>query len=108
MFEQEVKKVLQEIAEKGVKADELQRVKISVLASQVYKKDSVFGQAMEIGPLEMNGISWRKIDAIDEKIQTVNSDQIKEIVKKYITDDRLTIGVLKPVAVNKSNNSDRK
>ena len=101
MFEQEVKKILKEIAQNGVKPEELQRVKIAVMASQVYKKDSVFGQAMEIGSMEMNGISWRQMGVIDDKLQAITSEQVQAVVKKYIDDSQLTVGVLKPVAINK-------
>lgn len=104
MFELEVKKILKDIAQNGVKPEELQRVKIAVMASQVYKKDSVFGQAMEIGSLEMNGISWRKIGLIDEKLQGITSEQVQEVVKKYIDDSQLTVGVLKPISINKKTN----
>lgn len=99
-FEAEVKSILREIAQNGVKPEELQRVKIAVMASQVYKKDSVFGQAMEIGMSEMNQISWRDIDTMDEKMQAVSAQQVQEIAKKYINDDQLTVGVLKPIAID--------
>lgn len=105
MFELEVKKILKEIAQNGVKPEELQRVKIAVMASQVYKKDSVFGQAMEIGSLEMNGLSWRQIATIDEKLQSITSEQVQAVAKKYIDDSQLTVGVLKPIAINKKASS---
>ncbi len=104
MFELEVKKILKDIAQNGVKPEELQRVKIAVMASQVYKKDSVFGQAMEIGSLEMNGISWQQIGVIDEKLQAITSEQVQAVVQKYIDDSQLTVGVLKPIAINKKTN----
>lgn len=96
VFEQEVKKVIAEIAKNGVKPEELQRVKIAVTASQVYKRDSVFGQAMEIGSTEMAGISWNKIDAINEQIQAITSEQVQLVAKKYFNDDHLTVGILDP------------
>jgi zinc protease len=105
MFEAEVKRILKEIAQNGVKPEELKRVKIAVTAAQVYKKDSVFGQAMEIGGLEMHDISWRQIDMIDEKLQSITSAQVQEVVKKYISDSQLTVGVLKPVAIKKASSN---
>ena len=105
MFESEVKRILKEIAQNGVKPEELKRVKIAVTASQVYKKDSVFGQAMEIGGLEMHDISWRQIDTIDEKLQSITSEQVQEVVKKYISDNQLTVGVLKPITLKKASSN---
>ena len=40
---------LQDIAEKGITDSELKRIKAQLLASQIYKRDSIFAQAMEIG-----------------------------------------------------------
>ena len=54
------------IARDGVSPEELKRVKAQVVASQIYKRDSVFGQGMEIGVAEMAGISWRKLDRMLE------------------------------------------
>lgn len=99
MFEKEIKRILMDIAQNGVKPEELQRIKIAVMASQVYKKDSVFGQAMEIGQLEMQGISWKKIDTINDKLQSVTSEQVQAVVKKYILEDQLTVGVLTPFSI---------
>jgi len=105
MFESEVKRILKEIAQNGVKPEELKRVKIAVNAAQVYKKDSVFGQAMEIGELEMHDISWRQIDTIDEKLQSITSEQVQEVVKKFINDSQLTVGVLKPITLKKASSN---
>jgi len=100
LFEKEVKSILAKIAESGIQDQELQRVKIAVTAAQVYKRDSVFGQAMEIGANEMVGNSWKKIDLITEKIQAVTADQVKLVAKKYFTDDRLTVGILDPQPID--------
>src|SRR5574343_880299 len=45
----------------GVSEVELRRAKAQLLASQVYKLDSMFGQAMEIGQTESTGLPYRKI-----------------------------------------------
>ncbi|MBP9655155.1 MAG: insulinase family protein, partial [Rhodocyclaceae bacterium] len=47
------------IADEGISAAELARVKTQAIATQVYKRDSLMGQAMEIGYLESAGLSWR-------------------------------------------------
>ena len=96
LFEAEVKKIIADIAKNGVTPEELKRVKIAVTAGQIYKRDSVFGQAMEIGTSEIVGVSWKKVDGMIEKIKAVTSSQVQEVAKKYFIDDRLTIGVLDP------------
>ncbi len=100
IFEEEVKKIIADIAKNGIKSDELKRVKIAVTASQIYKRDSVFGQAMEIGSLEIVGIPWNKIDTLTDKIRAVTADQVQAAAKKYLIDDRLTVGVLDPQPID--------
>lgn len=87
---------LQDIAEKGITDSELKRIKAQLLASQIYKRDSIFAQAMEIGGSEMAYISWRDLDRIIDRIQSVRSDEIKNTVNKYFVKDRLTIITLDP------------
>ena len=96
----EIKKILNEIALNGVSEDELKRIKIAITATQVYKRDSVFGQAMEIGATEMAGMSWRNTDEFIDRLQSVTSEQIQAVVKKYFIDDHLTVGILDPQALD--------
>jgi zinc protease len=80
----------------GISAAELKRAKAQLLASQVYKLDSMFGQAMEIGQTESAGIPYQKIDRMLEKLQKVTAADVQAVAKKYFTDDTLTVGVLDP------------
>ena len=50
------------VANEGVSVQELERVKTQTIAAQVYKRDSMMAQAMEIGRLEAAGFHWRDID----------------------------------------------
>jgi zinc protease len=80
----------------GVSEQELKRAKAQLLASQVYKLDSMFGQAMEIGQNESAGIPYQKISRMLEKLQQVTAAEIQAVARKYFNDDALTIGVLDP------------
>ena len=42
-----------------VPADELKRVKTQLIAQKTFERDSVFGQAMELGLLESIGLGWQ-------------------------------------------------
>lgn len=88
---------VERIAKEGVSADELKRVKAQLIAGQVYKRDSVFGQAMEIGSMEMSGVSYRQIDRIIERLAAVTSAQVQAVAQKYFSDDRLTVATLVPL-----------
>ena len=84
------------IQQEGVSEQELKRAKAQLVAGQVYKLDSMFGQAMEIGQTESAGIPYQKIDRMLEKLQQVTAAEVQAAAKKYFNDDTLTIGVLEP------------
>jgi zinc protease len=56
----------------------------------------MFFQAMQIGQLESIGLSYRDVDIILRKLQAVTPDQVRDVAKKYLKDDNLTIAVLDP------------
>ena len=85
------------VAEDGVSEQELRRVKAQLIASQVYKRDSVFGQAMEIGSMEMTGFSHKQIDRIIERLSAVTPAQVQAVARKYFSDDQLTVATLLPL-----------
>jgi len=85
------------IAQDGVSAQELKRVKAQVIASQVYKRDSVFGQAMEIGSVELSGISHKQIDRMIERLSSITPQQVQAVAQKYFSDDQLTVATLTPL-----------
>jgi zinc protease len=93
-----IRKALDELKQKGILESELKRIKVRILSDQIYKRDSIFGQAMEIGTTEMAGFSWRDIDYMLEKMQTITPGQVQAVAKKYLIDEGLTIGVLDPQA----------
>ena len=86
----------------GVAEDELARVKAQVVAGQVFKRDSIFGQAMEIGQFETAGLSHRDIDRVLERIKAVTAEQVRAAAKQYFVDDALTVVVLEPQPLNRS------
>jgi len=75
---------------------ELKRIQTRLLANQVYKRDSIFGQAMEIGGFEMAGFSWQDLDTVQERMQTITPAQVQAVAKKYLIDSTLTIAILDP------------
>jgi zinc protease len=88
------------IAKEGVSQEELKRVKTQLIAGQIYKRDSIFGQAMEIGVMEMSGLSHTKIDRIIEKLKAVTSEQVQAVAQKYFSDDTLTVATLVPLPLS--------
>jgi zinc protease len=80
----------------GVTANELQRVKAQVMAGEVYKRDSVFYQAMQIGQLESAGLSYKDIPVMLQKLQAVTALQVQDVAKEIFNDDHLTVATLDP------------
>ncbi|MBI4998496.1 MAG: insulinase family protein [Rhodocyclales bacterium] len=93
---------LQRVADEGITADELARIKTQVIAGEVYKRDSMMAQAMEIGRFEASGFSWRDYDKLLEKIRAVTAEEVQAVAKKYFGDDTLTVAVLDPQPIDES------
>jgi zinc protease len=87
---------LKRIQDEGVTEEELKRVKTQTIAGQVYKRDSLMAQAMEIGQAEASGLHWRDIDKLLDKIRGVTAEEVQAVAKKYFSDDTLTVAVLDP------------
>lgn len=94
--EQALKNEVKRVATEGVREDELARVKAQVVAAQTYARDSMFGQARQIGALEAIGLSHRVIELQVQKIREVTAEQVQEVAKRYFVDDTLTVAVLDP------------
>jgi zinc protease len=92
----EVKK----IADEGISDAELKRVKSQVVAQQVYKRDSIFGQAMEIAGVEMSGFSHKQLDRMLDKVKAVTALEVQAVAKKYFGDDQLTVATLFPLPLD--------
>jgi len=91
---------LERLVREGVTEEELARVKAQLVASQVFKRDSMFGQVMEIGQFESAGLSYRDIDRALERVKAVTAEQVRAVARQYFVDDRLTVAVLDPQALD--------
>ena len=80
----------------GVSEEELQRVKAQVMAGEVYKRDSVFYQAMQIGQLESIGLGYKAIPVMLRKLQEVTAQQVQDVAREFLQDDNLSVAVLDP------------
>ena len=84
------------LAREPVSAEELERVKAQVVAADVFQRDSVFYQAMRIGLLETIGVGWRVGEDYVRRIRAVTAEQVQQVVLRYLGEDKLTVGVLRP------------
>jgi zinc protease len=91
-----IRGALAEVANKGVTEQELARARSQLRASEVYKKDSVMGQAMEIGMLETLGYGWQASPLMLDKLNEVTVADVQRVAQSYFKDDQLTIARLVP------------
>jgi zinc protease len=98
-LERALRREVQRIADDGVAEDELNRVKAQAVASHVYRRDSMFFQAQQIGSLEMAGLQHTTLDLQLEKLKQVTPAQVREVARRYFGDDQLTVAYLDPQPV---------
>lgn len=84
------------LIEEGVSEKELARVKAQVVASFVYQQDSVYAQASQLARLYSVGLPYDAMDTLLQKFQAVTAEQVREVARRYLIDDALTVAVLDP------------
>ncbi len=84
----------------GVTQSELDRVKAAVIAADVYQRDSMFYQGMQIGQLETMGYSWRLLEEYPDRLKAITSEQVQAVAKKYLVKDNMTIATLDPQPID--------
>ena len=87
---------VRKIVDEGVSEQELKRVKAQVIAAQVFQRDSMFYQAMQIGTLDTIGLPYDSADLQVRKLREVTAEQVREVARRYFVDDSLTVAVLDP------------
>jgi zinc protease len=84
------------LREEPVAPAELERVKAQVAAGKVYELDSMFRQAMQMGLLETVGLDWRLWAQFPARVRAVTPEQVREVARKYLGEERLVHAVLVP------------
>ncbi|TFZ03704.1 M16 family metallopeptidase [Ramlibacter humi] len=85
------------VARDGVTEAELQRVKTRWIAAEVYKLDSVFSQARELGSYWAQGLPLDAGERLIERLKGVTAQQVQSVATRYFGDDQLTVGILRPL-----------
>jgi len=93
---------LQRIRDQGVSEQELNRVKNQALAARIYSRDSLMGQAMEIGQLESAGLSWRDDIRLLAGLRAVTAEEVRSVARRYFDDASLTTARLNPLPLPES------
>jgi len=85
------------VAREGISQAELQRVKTRWIAAEVYKRDSVFSQARELGSFWAQELPLDASEQLIERLKAVTAEQVRSVAGRYFGDDQLTVGILRPL-----------
>jgi zinc protease len=91
---------IEKIKATGVTDEELDRVKAGVIAGDVYQRDSMFYQAMQLGTVSTLGFPPEILQDYIEKIRAVTSAQVQAVAKKYLVKDHMTVATLDPQPID--------
>lgn len=87
---------------------ELKRVKAQVVAGEVFERDSIQHMATLLGSLETVGLGYQYMDEYVPGVLAVTAEQIRDVAKKYLLEDHLTVAELIPQALNASTSKNSK
>jgi len=95
-LEAAIKAEIEKIAEQPPSEAEMDRVRAGVLAEQIYQRDSVMGQAMELGTLSVLGLDWRLAGQFDDNLEAVTPEQVQQVARKWLVAERSAVAHVIP------------
>ncbi len=87
---------------------ELKRVKAQVVANEVFERDSIEHVATLLGSLESVGLGHQYMDDYVPGVLAVTAEQIREVAKKYLLEDHLTVAELIPQSLKTTAKTEKK
>jgi zinc protease len=76
---------------------EMEKAKNQITASFILGLDSNFFRAMQIGQAETVGAGYDYVETFVDAIRKVKAEDIRRVVRTYLTEDRRTVGILAPL-----------
>ena len=92
-------KVLEQLSNESINSvteRELVNAKARIKANNIYKFDSVFYQAMQVGMLETKDIGWENLDNYNSIIESISLDEVKESASIYFLNNKVFTAILRP------------
>lgn len=90
---------LERVQRDGISEAELARVKAQVIAADVYQRDSLFYQAMQLGEYVTAGLPPEALARRVEKLRAVTADEVRAAAREWLRDERLSVAELDPQAL---------
>jgi len=98
-LEKAIRGQIERIQRDGVSEAELARVKAQVIAADVFQRDSLFFQAMQLGEYVTAGLPPEALAHRVEKLRAVSAGEVQAAAKQWLQDDQLSVGILDPQAL---------
>jgi zinc protease len=95
-LEQAIRDELQRIQREGISEAELARVKAQVIAADVYQRDSLFYQAMQLGEYVTAGLPPEALARRVDRLRAVTAEAVRAAALDWLRDERLSVAVLDP------------
>ncbi len=95
-LEKAIRAQIERLQRDGISEAELARVKAQVIAADVYQRDSLFYQAMQLGEYVTAGLPPEALAHRVDKLRAVSSEDVQAAAKQWLQDDQLSVGVLDP------------
>ena len=92
-------KILEQLSNESINSvteRELANAKARIKANNIYKFDSVFYQAMQVGMLETKDIGWENLDNYNSIIESISLDEVRESASKYFLNNKVFTAILRP------------
>ena len=84
------------IKKDNLSISEMNGIKSRVVASNIYKFDSVFYQVMQVGMLETKNYNWELLDSYIMDINSINESDLKNVIKKIIKNKKYLYSLIEP------------
>lgn len=98
-LEKAVRDEIVRIQREGISESELTRVKAQVIAADVYQRDSLFYQAMQLGEYASVGLPPEALAHRVDRLRAVTAAEVQAAAREWLQDDRLSVAELDPQAL---------
>ena len=99
-LEKAIRGELERLRREGISEAELARVKAQVIAADVYQRDSLFYQAMQLGEYVTAGLPPEALAGRVDKLRAVTAKEVQAAARQWLQDDRLSVAELDPQSLD--------
>ena len=79
---------------------ELRRIRVGVVAADVFQRDSMSGQAMMLGTLALLHLPESLVTGYVRRLESVTPAQVQAVARRYLRVDNLTVAELQPLPMS--------